>query len=354
MAANSTDAPKNSTSAQRMVSRSTSVRVAPTEERTLARRLRITLLLGALAAMAAMAPPAAAQAPVVQTVFATFNVPRGEIGSFSVNCPPGFTATAGAIVANDNSLPVLRTGPLGSSRWHFAFSNQGGFFTQDAQVRVSVTCVRIRRRGARVRLRTQRIKVGVLVPPQQQRRVVGTCPPGQAPTGQGAETDDAPPPPPPGGGNARASDFGQVGQFIVHEARPIRGGFAFLFENRSSTPAEVTANVVCIARQVVARARGPASRRRRRSRRRNVIRARVVTAELNQGNNDNIVVPCPAGHGALSAGHAIAPDSNASLFRSWAEARRGGLFSIVAPNEGTRVTLAALCLDLRQRWTPFR
>jgi hypothetical protein len=161
--------------------------------------------LGVAAAVAALALPAlvaGGRSSVEQTVTTTgfplyhqADLPSGEVTSFTVTCPPGYSAASGGVFTPAPGTIPLKSLPLPSGAgWSFRFINRVG--NPAGKVTVVVFCLKAIKATIKFppkkvvkvtfKAKPSTVKLGpVIVSPGDAKKLTLPCPTGQAPSGAG-------------------------------------------------------------------------------------------------------------------------------------------------------------------------
>jgi hypothetical protein len=319
----------------------------------MARMLRSWLAAPAALALTLVAPavPAAhAQAggPQGQALFSTHDLPAGKVTRFTVTCPPGYVAVDGALTTPQAGVRPLRDGPNPNSQraWDFGFINTTG---ADTTVTVRVSCVKVvPPKGFVIKpAATRRIVVTkpvVTVQPFSEEAVKIACrKAAEAPMGEGTTYEKGL------GPQARSSQVEDQPLVRLTASYPVPGGFEMRVRNDGDEPADVEAQLVCMARRQVAR-RGRGKRRRKRVHELRVERRGMLGVEKLPGRLTPLEGSCGRDF-ALLAGHEFPPGSKLDLFGAHPVGRsrlRWATFNF--GSEPERADYYAFCLSLGTRF----
>ncbi|MEA2418314.1 MAG: hypothetical protein QOE60_520 [Thermoleophilaceae bacterium] len=184
--------------------------------------IRTTKRAAALAALAAVALPAAAQARVVEPVWVTkqVNVAAGQTQTITLKCPARAVALNGAAPNAASSIPAAD-----ARRWTFRFIRSGS---------AVLRCVRLRlpHDVHRVSLVVGTTFEPVFeIPPGFTQTIAVRCPTGQVPTGWGLER--------------RTDDNG----LAISQATPTKHGWLFQVENTAPVGAAGSLAARCLEKK---------------------------------------------------------------------------------------------------------
>lgn len=190
--------------------------------------LRSQFILGALAALLALAAPASAQVVSPTSVPQTVEVAAGAQRSATLRCPDASVALHGGPAANPSARVRVDSAPAkgDAGEWRFRFSSRAG-----GTARAVLRCLSLRLPAGvgGVSLEVSRVtKTGPPLAPGQTRRVAVDCLEGHVPTGWGLERN----------AGSAALD--------VSAALPGRRGWVFGLTNAGPAPAGGTLAIRCV------------------------------------------------------------------------------------------------------------
>jgi hypothetical protein len=294
------------------------------QEETSMNRISLTMLLGALVALVAAVPAAAATAPAIQTVTKQVPVKQGKVTESKVFCPPSTAAIAGTVVKHPTGSTIRRSLPSAVRSWRFAF---GGFVGSKGKATVTVRCAALNVPAAagRLKLNVNTVSRGFGVDALSSTTRTINCRSGYVPTGWGF---DIPAP-------TATQDVVPAAETQIYEAISTRVGFAFGAENLGGGGAVVRLRVRCIQERVAGKA--GLSHRWRIKRERFKDRARSGVRTLKHS--------CPAGYVSIGLGHAAAVKSDLNFRRSFDVRSRGARWVFDNGGKADTVATQLLCLN---------
>jgi hypothetical protein len=268
-----------------------------------------------LAAVAAVALPAAAQARVVDpvTVVRSVTAPAGETASMTLKCPTRAVALNGAAttaLADTDSIPGGN-----ARRWTFRAKAGASAVTTRAVLR----CVRLRLpnrvNGVGLAVETK-IEPVFEVPAGSTQRVGIRCSRGMVPTGWGLERT------------------GAANGLNIAGARPTKRGWSFLVENTGATGAEGTLYTRCLER-----------RQRAATGQTHAFSTRVVSFTETLEGPGTISRNCRRSEFSVSTGVSLPAADDIVLTGTGPHARRTGEWVFAQPNGTIGVRTSIVCLS---------
>jgi hypothetical protein len=292
------------------------------------RHLRIPLAAG-LVLLAAAPAASAAGAPVATSVSRSAVIGVG-VSPFTVSCPKGSGALAGAVVSSPGAALATQSSPGPSGgQWSFVFSSPA-----PATVRTVVRCVKLDVpggvRGVSLRIVTVSGPLVDLAPGESQS-VRLNCPSGASPTGAGESLSQ------PAG--ARASQTGDRAGLDFYRSVPVRGAWEFGLRNQGNVDKEAQPVLRCVTRESVGR-RGRTKFRHR---------FRILRTKFDQGlapGSRTVAHRCPSGFFSLGTGFAFDQNESLTLESTQPTGKRGARWRF--RNFGSadvRAQTFPLCLD---------
>ena len=288
-------------------------------------RYALTIFLGVLAALVVVAP-AAADAPIVQTVTKKVPVREGTVTESKAFCPRNMAAVSGAVVSHPAGSTLRRSLPSGARSWRFAFGGYIGATKRSATVMLRCVGLNVPDAAGKVQLNVNTVSRTLSTGAIGRAERTVSCRRGYVPTDWGFNI-----PPPNTTQNVLPAEELQVFKALAGSR-----GYSFGIENLGAGDQGAGLRVRCLQRTVAGRAGLSHSWRIRRVRNSDGIR----------GGNRVVGHSCRAGHLSVGRGQSIDPAGDVVFRRSFPRRTRSARW--LFDNAGGRdtVTTQIQCLSM--------